>query len=39
MPKVAFNMGAVEKQVPLKDIPQEILSILTENSDEDVLQL
>ncbi|HHX23223.1 MAG: protein-glutamate methylesterase/protein-glutamine glutaminase [Tepidanaerobacteraceae bacterium] len=30
MPKVAFNMGAVEKQVPLKDIPQEILSILTE---------
>lgn len=30
MPKVAFNIGAVEKQVPLRDIPQLIYSILGE---------
>jgi two-component system chemotaxis response regulator CheB len=28
MPKVAYNIGAVEKQVPLEDIPQTILSML-----------
>lgn len=28
MPKVAYNIGAVEKQVPLEDIPQVIFSML-----------
>jgi oxaloacetate decarboxylase alpha subunit len=30
MPKVAFEIGAVEKQVSLKDIPSQILNILKE---------
>jgi len=30
MPKVAYEIGAVEKQVSLKDIPSEILNILKE---------
>lgn len=30
MPKVAYEIGAVEKQVALKDIPGEILTILKE---------
>lgn len=28
MPKVAYNIGAVEKQVPLEDVPQVIFSML-----------
>jgi two-component system, chemotaxis family, protein-glutamate methylesterase/glutaminase len=30
MPKVAFNIGAIEKQVPLENIPRLIYSILKE---------
>lgn len=30
MPKVAYEIGAVEKQVSLKDMPREILNILKE---------
>jgi chemotaxis response regulator CheB len=30
MPKVAYELGAVEKQAALKDIPSEILNILRE---------
>jgi len=30
MPKVAYEIGAVEKQVALKDFPREILKILKE---------
>lgn len=30
MPKVAYEIGAVEKQVSLKDMSREILSILKE---------
>lgn len=29
MPKVAFDIGAVEKQVPLNDIPQQIYKMLS----------
>lgn len=30
MPKVAFSLGAVERQIPLEKIPQQIFSILKE---------
>lgn len=32
MPKVAYEIGAVEKQAPLNDIPKEIINILKEGT-------